>query len=81
MPDRVRRAVGAARASRRIGVTLALAVVALCALAGTGLADGWFSASNDNAWPYAPTPPSPVLATVGDISCQPGRAPGVREAD
>jgi hypothetical protein len=25
----------------------------------------------DNAWPYAPTPSSPVLAAVGDISCQP----------
>jgi hypothetical protein len=72
MPDRVRRAVGAARASRRIGVTLAVAVVVMCALAGTGLADGWWFASNDNAWPYASTPPSPVLATVGDISCQPG---------
>jgi acid phosphatase type 7 len=48
-------------------------LVALCALAGSGLADGWwFSTSNDNAWPYAKTPDSPVLAAVGDISCQPG---------
>ena len=72
MPDRVRRSVRAARASRRIGITVAVTVVALCALAGTGLADGWWFSSNDNPWPYGATPPSPVLATVGDISCQPG---------
>ena len=72
MPDRVRRAVRVVRTSRRIGITFAVAVVALCALAGTGLADGWWFASNDNAWPYAATPSSPALATVGDISCQPG---------
>jgi acid phosphatase type 7 len=28
--------------------------------------------SNDNTWPYATTDRSPVLAVVGDISCQPG---------
>jgi hypothetical protein len=28
--------------------------------------------SNDNTWPYATTGKSPVLAVVGDISCQPG---------
>ncbi len=28
--------------------------------------------SNDNAWPYAKTWRSPVLAVVGDIACQPG---------
>ena len=27
---------------------------------------------NDNVWPYATTGKSPVLAVVGDISCQPG---------
>jgi hypothetical protein len=27
---------------------------------------------NDNTWPYATTGKSPVLAVVGDISCQPG---------
>jgi hypothetical protein len=30
------------------------------------------AAANDNAWPYATPPRSPVLAVVGDISCQPG---------
>ena len=29
------------------------------------------SNSNDNTWPYARTGQSPVLAVVGDISCQP----------
>src|SRR5580658_482776 len=28
--------------------------------------------SNDNAWPYAKTGRSPVLAVVGDVACQPG---------
>ncbi len=28
--------------------------------------------SNDNTWPYATTGKSPVLAVVGDVSCQPG---------
>jgi len=28
--------------------------------------------SSDNLWPYAATGRSPVLAVVGDISCQPG---------
>ena len=51
------------------------------ALAGTGLADGWWFAANDNAWPYDARRPSPVLAAVGDISCQPGQPAGVREAD
>ncbi len=35
--------------------------------------------SKDNAWPYAPTGKSPVLAVVGDVSCQPG-AEGPGEA-
>jgi acid phosphatase type 7 len=62
----------AVRASRRLGVTAAVAAVALGALAGTGFADGWWFTANDNPWPYAATPASPVLAAVGDISCQPG---------
>jgi 3',5'-cyclic AMP phosphodiesterase CpdA len=35
--------------------------------------------SSDNAWPYAATPKSPVLAVVGDVACQPG-AEGPGEA-
>ena len=56
--------------SQRPRVTLAIAALAFCALAGTVLAaEGVFS-SNDNAWPYASTSRAPVLAAVGDISCQ-----------
>jgi len=38
--------------------------------------------SNDNTWPYARTGQSPVLAVVGDISCQPDQdfVPGGGEA-
>jgi len=31
----------------------------------------WNSSPNDNAWPYAKTGRSPVIAVVGDIACQP----------
>jgi hypothetical protein len=50
-----------------------VAFVALSAATGTVLADpgGWF-ATNDNPWPYNSPGTSPVLAVVGDISCQPG---------
>ena len=72
MPGRLLNALRGARRGRRAGLTAAVTVVALLAVAGTGLADGWFGGGNDNAWPYARTPDSPVLATVGDISCQPG---------
>ena len=37
--------------------------------------DSWLfgdPAPKDNPWPYATTGRSPVLAVVGDISCQPG---------
>src|ERR1700756_5397381 len=58
--------------SRRMTLVTALAVLALLAGAGTVLASsgGWFSSNND--WPYSPPGHAPVLATVGDISCQPG---------
>ncbi len=36
-------------------------------------------AKAQNTWPYAATGPSPVLAVVGDIACQPG-APAAGEA-
>jgi hypothetical protein len=59
-----------ARRSRTGGVSITVAILALFALGGTVLAaEGAFS-SNDDAWPYGMT--GPVLATVGDISCQPG---------
>jgi hypothetical protein len=62
-------------ASRRIAVVASLAAVVALAAAGTVLADpyGWFSSGNDNPWPYNSPGPAPVLAAVGDISCQPGQ--------
>jgi hypothetical protein len=61
------------RTSKRMAAITAVAIVAVIAGTGTVLADegGWFS-GNDNAWPYNATGPAPVLAAVGDISCQPG---------
>ncbi len=45
----------------------------MIAAAGTVLAGpyGWFG-GNDNPRPYNSPGPAPVLAAVGDISCQPG---------
>jgi acid phosphatase type 7 len=62
------------RASRRIAVVGSLAAVIAIAAAGTVLADpnGWFGTGNDNPWPYSSPGRAPVLAAVGDISCQPG---------
>src|SRR5215469_11395311 len=61
------------RGSRRVATVIGIAVVAVIAAAGTVLADpgGWFG-SNDNPWPYNSHGFAPVLAAVGDISCQPG---------
>lgn len=61
------------RRSRAVGIGMLVGLVALVALGGTVLAEGPFwSGGGDNAWPYAEAGPAPVLATVGDISCQPG---------
>ena len=61
------------RISRRMTLIASVAIVGVIAATGTVLADpaGWFH-SGDNPWPYSPTGRDPVLATVGDISCQPG---------
>src|SRR5690242_13307427 len=48
-----------------------LALLALGAITGAVLAEAGVLHGSDNPWPYADTPPAPVLATVGDISCQP----------
>ncbi len=72
MARRLLGAVREANYSHRAITMLAMAMVALCALTGTVLAATGTFSSNDNVWPYATTPPAPVLATVGDISCQPG---------
>ena len=69
----MRRHPSGKRLSRRMTLVIATVVVALIAGTGTVLADagGWFG-SSDNDWPYNQTGYAPVLATVGDISCQPG---------
>ena len=56
------------RGSFRAAVLMAAAASVL-ALAGGAKAQD--SNPNDNTWPYATTHHSPVLAVVGDISCQP----------
>jgi len=59
---------------RRLAIITGLATVLAIAAAGTVLADpyGWLGGGNDNPWPYNSPGPAPVLAAVGDISCQPG---------
>jgi hypothetical protein len=71
------------RLSRGV-VVIAIVAVTAAALAGTVLAD---PGALGNPWPYnAPVTPAasaaPVLAAVGDISCQPGdKAPGEKPSD
>lgn len=60
------------RASWRVPLGLVCLTVALAALTGSVLAATGALSTAENPWPYAPTGPAPVLATVGDISCQPG---------
>ncbi len=64
---------GSWRLSRRVAIATAVVSVFAAVAAGTVLADssGWFG-GGDNAWPYNETGYAPVLAAVGDISCQPG---------
>jgi acid phosphatase type 7 len=48
-----------------------LALLALGAISGAVLAEAGVFHGSDNPWPFADTPAAPLLATVGDISCQP----------
>lgn len=58
---------------KRVGIGLLASLSVLAVLAGVVLAQsGVFSDTADNSWPYAPAGRAPVLATVGDIACQPG---------
>ncbi|HEY2563534.1 MAG TPA: metallophosphoesterase, partial [Acidimicrobiales bacterium] len=57
------------RRTRRI---VAVAAIGSGVLAGTVLAATHTFSGSDNPWPYAGTGPSPVLAAVGDVSCQAG---------
>ena len=72
MPGRMLNALRGATRGRRTGLTSALTVVALLAVAGTGLRRRRFTDGNDNPGRTPAPSASPVLATVGDISCQPG---------
>jgi hypothetical protein len=54
----------------RIGVIAGGASLAMLT-GGVLAASGAFTPREDNVWPYAQAPHAPVLATIGDISCQP----------
>ena len=56
--------------SGRRAIALAAVVVAAAATGSVLAASG--ALSSGNPWPYATTTSSPVLAVVGDVSCQPG---------
>src|ERR1700733_11338584 len=68
--------------SRRLTIFATVGIVALIAGTGTVLANsnGWFGSRSDNDWPYSSPGYAPVLATVGDISCQPGAPEGTEKA-
>lgn len=61
------------RASR-LGLLAGVSILALVAAAGTVLANpgNVLGGGGSNDWPYNQQGRSPVLAAVGDISCQPG---------
>ncbi|HEY7891440.1 MAG TPA: metallophosphoesterase [Solirubrobacteraceae bacterium] len=57
----------------RLRAGLVAGTATLAVLAGSVLAaSGAFSPGGENVWPYAEEGAAPVLATVGDIACQPG---------
>jgi hypothetical protein len=57
---------------RRVGLALTVGAIGVAALASSVLAASGFFSGSDNPWPYQTTSRAPVLAAVGDISCQPG---------
>jgi hypothetical protein len=65
------RPLGWLKLSRKLALVTGVLVIALGAGAGVVFADpgNWFSSGND--WPYSDPGLAPVLAAVGDISCQP----------
>jgi acid phosphatase type 7 len=65
------------RGSFRAAVLMA-ATASVLTLAGGAKAQN--SNTSDNIWPYATTHQLPVLAVVGDISCQPGEAEPANES-
>jgi hypothetical protein len=75
----MRSLIGSLRLSR--GVVMIGAVVLAVACTGTVLADpgGIFGGGGTNPWPYNTPTTYPVLAAVGDISCQPDANNGAGE--
>jgi hypothetical protein len=57
---------------RRRTVIVGLGVIAAAVSATSVVAASGFFGSGDNPWPYQAESRTPVLAAVGDISCQPG---------
>jgi calcineurin-like phosphoesterase family protein len=73
---------GRFRAAVFIGAAAAVLAFASAATAQTTNASAATAqTTNNNAWPYATTGNSPVLAVVGDISCQPGEEVSGEAAD
>ena len=60
------------RRLRRASTIIPATLLVLAAAAGSVLAAEGLLGDGSNDWPYAPAGRAPVLATVGDISCQPG---------
>jgi calcineurin-like phosphoesterase family protein len=56
----------------RLALLAGLSILVVIAAAGTVLANPGNVLGGGSDWPYSPPGHSPVLATVGDISCQPG---------
>ena len=63
-----------ARHGRRVTVIGVVVVVVLGISAASVMAAEGLLGGGTNDWPYAPSGRAPVLAAVGDISCQPGEA-------
>ena len=77
----MRRSFKGLKLSRRLALLAGVLALALVGGAGVVLADpGNLFGPNDNQWPYNNPGSAPVLAAVGDISCQPGSPQGTEKA-
>src|SRR5260221_491337 len=71
-----------AKIKQTASATLILVLMCLPSLAAGQVTKSLQSAQLKNPWPYAGTPHSPLLVTVGDISCQPGEpVEGEKQSD
>ncbi len=64
----------------RAAVLMGAVASVLAFAAGAKAQDNKHDRQSNNAWPYATTGRSPVLAVVGDIACQPGEVEPTGEA-